>query len=226
MSRRAALVLIAALAVPALASAAGGKDPKTRIDPADQRKATSILLRASDFAPGWKRTPPDRDDSDFTCPGFDPDGSALTVTGEANVDFERAEGLPAVFSFAEVFVSRADAAASWNMVMRPQLVGCLVYMLRQGFADSGGKVTISKQGRVAFPRVAPRTAAFRIVAKVTLTSPSGTPVVLPFTIHLIALGQGRGDAGLMAMGIGNGLPMAEIRALAKLTASRLAAARL
>ena len=30
----------------------------------------------------------------------------------------------------------------------------------------------------------------------------------------------------LAMGIGNGVPMAEIRALAKLTASRLAAARL
>ena len=53
MSRRLALVLLVVLAVPALALAAD-TDPKKRINPADQRKARSIVLKRTDFVAGWK----------------------------------------------------------------------------------------------------------------------------------------------------------------------------
>ena len=45
-------------------------------------------------------------------------------------------------------------------------------------------------------------------------------------MHLLALGRGRGDTGLMTMGLGNGIPSADLRAFAKLLAGRLAAAKL
>lgn len=225
MSRRLALVLLVVLAVPALALAAD-TDPKERFTKADMAKARSVVLRKTDFVAGWKRVPSSDDDSDLTCPGFNPDGSDLTLTGQAEADFGHAQGLPIIFSFVDVYVSRADAVASWTRVIKPQLVGCLAHVLREGFAEKGGKVTITKQGRVAFPKLAPRTAAFRIATKVTVEQQGQAPTTVPFTIHLVALGHGRGDAGVMAMGVGAGVPMSDLRAFAKLTAARLAAAKL
>jgi hypothetical protein len=45
-------------------------------------------------------------------------------------------------------------------------------------------------------------------------------------MHLIALGSGRGDSILLTFGLGDGVPNAELRRYAKLTATRLAAAKL
>ena len=98
--------------------------------------------------------------------------------------------------------------------------------LREEFVKAGGTVTIVKQGRIAFPKLAPRTDAFRVVASVTV-EPQGEPAVkIPFTIHLIALGRGRAEAGLLTMGLGTGVPTADLRAFAKAIATRLAAAKL
>ena len=55
MSRRLALVLLVVFAVPALALAAD-TDPQRKINPADERKAASIVFKKTDFAAGWKRT--------------------------------------------------------------------------------------------------------------------------------------------------------------------------
>ena len=43
---------------------------------------------------------------------------------------------------------------------------------------------------------------------------------------MVALGHGRGDVLLMTVGLGPGVPIADLRTLAKRTAQRLAAARL
>lgn len=222
--RRLAILLLACLVAPALALAAD-TDPKKKLTPADQAKARSIVLKRSDFVAGWKRVPPSPD-SDLTCPGFDPDGSDLTLTGDAEADFEHTQGLPAVFSFAEVYVSKADALASWTRTVKPAIARCVAHFFREGVEEEGGKVTIVKQGRIAYPKVAPRTAAFRVVARLTVEQPGQAPAKVPVTIHLIALGHGRGEAGLMTMGIGNGVPAADLRAFAKLMAARLAAAKL
>ncbi len=225
MSRRLALVLFVVLAVPALALAAD-TDPKERFTKADLAKARSIVLKKTDFVAGWKKVASTDDDSDFTCPGFNPDGSDLTLSGEAEADFEHADGLPAIFSFAEIYASKRDALASWARTVKPALVRCIAHAFREGAGESGGKVTIAKQGTIAFPKVAPRTAAFRVVARMTVERPGQDPVTVPFTIHLLALGHGRGDAGIMAMGVGNGIALSDLRAFAKLTAGRLAAAKL
>ena len=87
-------------------------------------------------------------------------------------------------------------------------------------------MTIVKQGRIAFPKLAPRTDAFRVVANVIVEQPGEAAVKIPFTIHLIALGRGRGEAGLLTMGFGTGVSNADLRAFAKVIAARLAAAKL
>ena len=71
----------------------------------------------------------------------------------------------------------------------------------------------------------PRTAAFRVVLNVSYTN-AGKTTMVPFTLHMIALGSGRGDASLLTVGLQNGVPTTELRAFASVAAKRLAAAKL
>ncbi len=216
--------LIVCLAVPAIAFAAD-TDPKRQITTADEAKARSTLLKRTDFAAGWKKVAPSPDE-DLTCPGFNPDTSDLTLTGDAEADFQHAQGSPRISSFTDVYVSTGDALKSWARTVKPALARCVAHFIREGFAKEGGTVTIVKQGRIAFPKVAPRTDAFRVVANVTVEPPGEAAVKIPFTIHLVALGHGRGEAGLVTMEVGTGVSTADPRALAKIIALRLAAAKL
>ena len=225
MRRRLAVVLVVFLALPALALASH-KDPKKQITPADQRKAASIVLKRSDFVAGWKKTPssPD-DDSHLDCPGYDPNGADLILTGEAEADFEAAGGFPGVYSFSNVFKTKAHANASWTRSVKPALATCLARVFKQALESEGHKATITRTGKIAFPRLSPRTAAFRVVMNVTVTE-GGESTTVPFTMYLVALGHGRGDVGLMTMGFGNSVPLNEVRTLSSVLAKRLAAAKL
>jgi hypothetical protein len=212
------------IAIPAIALAAD-TDPQKRITRADQAKARSVLLKRTDFVAGWKLQPP-TPDSDLTCPGFNPDESDLTLSGEGEADFKHPQGFPVVYSSSEVWATKADALASWTRSTKPAVARCMAYFMKMGAEDEGGKLTVVSQGTIAFPKVAPRTVAYRVVARMTIAEAGHEPVTIPLTLHLIGLGNGRGDVGLMAMGIGAGVPVADLRFFAKLTAARLAAARL
>jgi hypothetical protein len=220
-----ALLLLLVLALPALALA-GHKDPKEQFTPADRRKATSLVLVRGDFVAGWKKTPstPD-DDKHYDCGGYDPDASDLVLTGKAEADFEHKDGIPSVYSFAGVYKTRAHAAASWTRTVKPALVTCLATLFREGLEAEGLKVALGARGRIAFPKVAPRTAAYRIAMRITVEE-GGKATHVPVTMHLIALGHGRGEAGLMTIAPGAGLAPGDLRAFARLTAKRMAAAKL
>lgn len=220
MGRRLATFVTLCLAVPGLALAAAG-EPKKRIVPADQKKAAAIVLKRDDLAAGWKRIrTPSGSGDDLKCPGFDPDESDLTLTGESRSEFDSTDGR-FIASSSSVYVSARDALASWARNVKPAVARCIAYFLRQEIAAAGGKATIAKQGRISFPRVAPRTAAFRVAARVTFTE-AGKTVTRPFTIHVVGVGRGRGDATLMAMSPGAGIPAGALRAFARVLASRLA----
>ena len=215
------LAVLLALALPAVAFAAD-TDPQKRFTAADTAKAASIVLKRADFAAGWKRMPATPDSPDeFRCAGYDPDQSDLVLTGEAQADFTAAEGSPAVVTVANVFKTRAQATASWTRTVKAPLLRCLTQALQEAFAKQGTKATVTGKRAIAFPRYAPRTAAYRFSFDVSQGART-----IPFTIHLVGLGHGRGDAMLMTMGLGSGLPLAQVKSLARLTAQRLAAARL
>jgi hypothetical protein len=223
--RRLAVFLLVCLAVPAVALAAD-TDPKRQINAVDQRKAASIVLKRSDFAAGWKKEPSTPEtDEDNSCPGYNPDQSDLVLTGEVEADFEAGEGIPAVSSVANVYKTKRDAVAAWTRSAKPALASCLAQVLKREVEKTGGKVTIAKSGAIAFPKLAPRTVAYRVGFTVTITE-AGKTTAIPFTLHVIVLGNGRGDCGLITFGIGSGLAMADLRAFAKLTAARLGAAKL
>jgi hypothetical protein len=216
-------LLVLCVAIPAVALAAD-TDPKKRITAADQAKARSIVLKRTDFGAGWKKVAP-APDSDAVCPGFNPDESDLTLTGEAEAEFEHAQGFASVSSFSEVFVSKADALKSWTRSDKPAIARCLGYFFREAVTEPGTQVKIVTAGRMAFPKLAPRTLAFKVVARVTVTA-NGETQTVPFTIQLLAFGQGRGDTAMLAISPGAGVATADLRAFGKLLATRLAAAKL
>jgi hypothetical protein len=224
MSRRVLLLVLVVLALPALALAAA-KDPTKQINPGDQRKAASIVLKQPDvIVPGWKKVAVvPNGAAEPGCPGYAPDQSDLILTGEAASNFEGGQAKVGLES--NVFKTRSDALASWTRAVKPALAPCLVRLFKQAIEQFGGKAAIVRSGQIAFPKFAPRTAAYRVSMTVSSTA-AGKTTTIPFTAHVVALGNGRGDATLVAFGLGNGVPSADLRAFAKLVAGRLAAAKL
>lgn len=223
MNRLFAGLLVLCIAIPAVALAAD-TDPRKHITAADQATARSIVLTRSDFAAGWKKVaaPPD---SDATCPGFNPDQSDLTLTGEAEVVFEHAQGLRSVASYSEIYATKDEAVKSWTRSDKAAAARCMGYFFREGATDKTTQVKIVSAGRMAFPKLAPRTTAFKVVARLAITN-AGKTTTLPVTIQFIALGRGRGDTAMLVISPGPGVPTAELRAFGKLLAARLAAAKL
>lgn len=219
MRRRLVLVLLAVLSVPALALAAD-TDPKRRINVADERKAAAIVLKRTDFTAGWKRTTTPSTDDDEKCSYYDPDGSDLTLTGDAKAEFERVGGFPAVMSYADVYATAKDAAAGWSRTVKPALTRCLAEYLERELTDPTTKVAIVKHGSIAFPRLAPRTAAFRIAVKLSVTR-SGETVTVPLSMHIIVVGRGRAEAGFITFAATPGLAAADLRLFGKLLAERM-----
>jgi hypothetical protein len=223
MRRRLGALLVLSIAVPAVALAAD-TDPKRKITAADQAKARSILLKRADFVAGWKQVPATRN-ADASCPGFNPDESDLTLTGEGGANFRHEQGVLSASSYSEVYATKADALKSWTRNDKPATARCLGYFFRQSTPDKSIKVAIVSAGRMAFPKLAPRTTAFKVVARLTITD-SGKTSTVPVTIQLIAFGQGRGDTAMLAMSPGAGVPAADLREFGKVLAARLAAAKL
>ena len=217
MGHRLAVVLAVCLCLPALAYAAAG-DPKERLTPADQAKAKAMLLVRSDLATGWIKTSTPDSGDDITCAGFDPDLSDLTLTGKGRSQFTNRAAGANVFSYVSLYATPAQARSAWSRVIKPALARCLAHVIERGVAGQGVDVAFTKQGRVAFPAVAPRTAAFRIVA--VISAPQST-VKVPVAVDLVVLGRGRSEVVLAAMAAGKGIPAADVRAFARLLAGRM-----
>ena len=226
--RLAVLLLALALAAVTLAAVAlaADADPQKRFTAADKAKAGSMIPRASDFPAGWRRkalTP--NDASDFSCPGYNPKQSDLVLTGEAMAEFTGPQGLPSVSSVANVYRTRREAGLAWARSVTPALIPCAARMFEQETEKRGVEVTVTRKGTFAFPSYSPRSVAYRIALTMSAAQ-SGTTQSVPFTIHMIALGHGRGDVLLMTVGVGSGVPIADLRVLAKRTAQRVGASRL
>jgi hypothetical protein len=83
----ACLAAVAVLLLAGVAAAATGGDPKVALKPDDQAVARQIVLQRADFGVGWALKRLQLGGKPIAagalCPGFRPDLSALTVTGQA-----------------------------------------------------------------------------------------------------------------------------------------------
>jgi hypothetical protein len=144
-----------------LAGAAVASGPQKRINPADQARARSMLLKQADVGLGFTQLRGGSSSGvDTDCPALDE--SDLTVTGNAESKFT--SGIHTIFSGATVYVSVRDASTSWRHGTSTAGSNCLTKGFKQVARANNFRVVSFHE--VPFPRVAPRTVAYRMQALV------------------------------------------------------------
>jgi hypothetical protein len=206
-----ALLLLLAGSTTALAD---HLDPEKRIRPADQAKARTMLLRKSDLGPGFIAQPTNTPDTHLTCEGLDE--SDLTVTGEAESP-TWSQGIGFVASAVNIYANVSDANASWARGTRGVGTRCLRDQLADEFATQG--VTLESLRKIAFPRLAERTVAYRVTLSGTVQT-----TTVRVVIDLVILKHSRAQAALYFGSAFAPAGKADEVALARVTARRMAAA--
>jgi hypothetical protein len=223
----AAFVAFVALLGATVAVGSSG-EPRRALTAVDQGRAEAMLLTRGDLGARWRTgadVTGDAEAFDLRCSGHEPDESDLTITGTAaSAPFERSGGaaFSYVRSFATLYLSRDHASASWMRMIRPTLVRCLVRLLDremqlQGARPADVRVQATSVKRIAFPRVASRTAAYRVSGYATTDT-----FRLPLHLDVVLLGSGRAHGGIVAFSFLHPLSRsAEVR-LGRAVAARMA----
>jgi hypothetical protein len=236
MSARRVVLFFGAIVVLALAgvAAAASTDPRIEIDPIDQAWAESIVLAPTDFNEGWTAEPTPEQDSDSDeseseswCAEGTPNRSDLTATGVASSpDFTRDDKL-SVWSYSIVWQTPEQAQADWDRMITsmPSLINCFARL----FSGSvqGIKIVVTAKGRLAFPAVTSRTAAYRVKVAVETTvrvKKKRKKKLLPLaSLDFVLLGNGRASVMMMPLSL-NPKPLSAAleRSLAEKMAARMA----
>jgi hypothetical protein len=174
-----------------------------------------MLLRKADLGPGYLVERTSGLDPHLTCAALDE--SDLTVTGEAETP-DWARDLRIASSASAVYESVADANASWKRGTRATGLRCLREEFRRELARQGEEARVSV-GRVAFPRVSQRAAAYRVTIS---GKAQGQSVVI--TIDFVILMHGRAQAALLFASVLLPPERQNQIALARLVAGRMAKA--
>jgi hypothetical protein len=196
-------------------------EPKRAITKADEAAARSIVLRRADLGAGFVPRPAGPDDlpPGVRCGALDE--SDLTIGGDASSPDFRLDApgaLLTVGSTVQVYKTVRDANASWARGQRPAATTCLADIVRKS-GGAGQRVTVVSAKRIAFPRLSPKTTAFRIVANVRS---GGASVKVYF--DAVLLQQGRIQAGVVFTSAVQPIGLADRAALAGVVAARLAKA--
>jgi hypothetical protein len=206
LRRLLACVLLLALVLSSVALAAPG-DPKRKINRVDQARATAMLLRKADLSPDFKATPSSPDAGDFYCRALDE--SDLTLTGDAETP-EFQGGIVFVSSLAQVYATAADANRAWQRGVSPPGQRCARDVFRREIAGTGAKFV--SFGRVAFPRLAQRSVAYRLVLDA-----QGVRLV----VDVVVMHQTRAQAAVLIGAALSPVPKSEKLRLARLVAARM-----
>ena len=214
------LTVLVALAVTPVAWGADG-EPKKALTSKGNATARSIVLKRGDLSTAFTlRTRPDEDlPKGVRCGALDE--SDLTITGEAqSPDFQLSQ--PGLFvtigSTTNVYRSLGEAGKSWKRGTSAQTTTCLADIVRLS-APPGQRVSIVSAKRLTFPKVAPMTSAFRVVATMTI----GGNQVRAY-VDAIILQHGRIQSGVVFTSLGRPVGQADELGLAALVADRMARA--
>jgi hypothetical protein len=163
------LLLLVACALVVVATASAARDPrleKLELRPADGRLAKQAAVQPADLGAGWNRLRAAADNQQAPdCPGYRPDFSKFTITGQAGSEFSSQDGRASIVSRAEVYATNADARGDFALATLPPVAHCLGIMFRREAAKdlSGFTLRVLSSRRVAAPRLGDRSAAYRIV---------------------------------------------------------------
>jgi hypothetical protein len=193
MTRRLCLALLGATIFVGGAAAASGDPERRDIRPADQAWAARATLHARDVPSGFTASRPGsaKNNGPLTCPGFEPDLSDLTITGEALSPLFQSPAGTTIFASAEVYESVHDEREAWRRTARREALRCVARALGSVSA-SGLRVTVTARLVRVPPRVGERAISFRIKATI-----AGQGLAIPTWIDLLAVARGRADATLL-----------------------------
>jgi hypothetical protein len=156
------LVVIAALALTATASARNPRLEQLALEKADMQLAKNALLRAGDLGSGWTTQPSKpAADSPPDCPGQN--YSKFTITGQAQTQFTKLGA--SVLSRVEIYKSRADARGDFAVDTKPGTAACEGAAVRRQVAKqaTGTQVSLVSAKQLPRPKVGQRSLAFEIV---------------------------------------------------------------
>jgi hypothetical protein len=210
------LLLACALVVALVASGsalADHQDPKKQISAADQARARAMLLQQSDLAPGFRRQAPSNEpDPHVDCPPAVSEAD-LTQTGDVEgPSFIR--GVVSVGSIVQIYESVADASASWRRGTSTAGIECARSLLRREFAKD--QIRLVSLRKVAFPRIAQRTVAYRVVL-----SAKESQVTFRIFLDLVVLMHSRAHAQVLVGSAFQPFPRAEAVRLARIVGGRM-----
>jgi hypothetical protein len=198
------------------AALADHQDPQKRLTPADQARVRAMLLKQSDFAPGFARDLPSNEpDPHVDCPRSVSEAD-LTLTGDVEGALF-ARGVVNVQSNAQLYESVPDASASWRRSTSAAGVACARGLLRREFAKE--QVQLLSLRKVAFPRIGQRTVAYRVVLSATQGQ-----MTFKFYLDLVVLMHSRAHAQVIAGSAFEPFPKAEAVRLARIVGGRMARA--
>ena len=212
--------VLVALAVTPVAWGADG-EPKKALTSKGNATARSVVLKRGDLSTAFTlHTRPDEDlPKGVRCGALDE--SDLTITGEAqSPDFQLSQ--PGLFvtigSTTNVYRTLGEAGKSWKRGTSAKTTTCLADIVRLS-APRGQRVSIVSAKRLTFPKVAPMTSAFRVVATLTI----GGNRVRAY-VDAIILQHGRVQSGVVFTSLGRPVGQADELGLAGLVADRMARA--
>jgi hypothetical protein len=213
MARRLGLAVLLASILASTALAAPGDAERRAINAHDQAWAKRVNLTLRDvpveFQPG---APQSTGSGGLTCPGFAPDLSRFTITGEAaSRQFTSASGT-SIFSAAEIFRTVANQRGDWALTARREALTCLRQMLQRAV---GTAAKVNATVRHA-PRVGDRSISFRATLSVAANGVRAT-----VWLDVLGVARGRGDATLGVISVRTPPSAALERSLLAKLASRL-----
>jgi hypothetical protein len=199
--RRLALPVLVAVLLPVGAWAAGNPHAE-KMHPTKPGKklATRAVLRGSDLGPDWTQLPAPPDNSNFTCPGFDPDLSAYTVNGKATSLYVQ-NALSQIGSSADVYASHAQAVGDFKAGAKPQLASCLSAVTNDAFRKNKVNAHVVSSRMVQAPRLGERSAAYHMVSRVRAGG-----ISMSAYSDLLVIQRGRTIAVLVFTGIDTPIP--------------------
>lgn len=214
--------LFAVVSLALIATAAAARDPrleKLALRPADTRLAKEAVVQRSDLGSRWAPSVLSSEQRAPDCPGYRPDFSKFTITGQADSAFvlQAGAGLAAnLSSHVEIYASKADARGDFALSTAPAAADCLGIMLRRDSMKAAPniKVKLLSSSRVTAPRVGERAAAFRIVSQLSQSGFS-----LRAVTDIVVVLRGRSIGGIV---ISRGLtPVAGVQNAVARMAARL-----
>lgn len=156
-----ALIGIAMVTIAVAIADVGVAAYQKRFNPADQAAARAVVLHRADLPAGvaWKGGFAKPDFTALKCPGYAPKDSDLVVTGAARTTFEA--GTSFYDGQAQIMQTARMVRLDWQRsIQTPGLLPCL----RSSFAkEMGSDAKLVSLRKLAFPRVATYTMAFRVV---------------------------------------------------------------